>query len=203
MPTNRTRVARHRKEKPTLGPAERYYLLTGFWFSPGELGDDDAASLWLDHRDTLLSFWIQDADAYRLPKDRGFYDDVPGGVGTRPAAWWWFDVPEERRTVTAAEIIATEVAALGQAQHGEDYYRHHDLSETSYSYLLRLKLFTTAEKAYFARFPAIKAADWDLLQRNDWHTKEGRDRLLNNHQLRADDVDRARIVAWWERIGII
>ena len=207
MATNRTRVSRHRKEKPTLGPAERFYLLTGFWFAPGELADNDAASLWLDHRDDLLSFWIQDADAYTLPKNRGFYDGAPGGYGTRPAGWWWFDAPEERRDVTAAEIIAAEVAAFGQAMHDEDYYRHGDnfpgqLDETSFAYLQRLKLFTTAEKAYFARFPAITANGWDVLQRNDWHLKDGRDRLLNNHQLREDDEDRARIVAWWKRIWI-
>lgn len=207
MPTNRTRVARHRKEKPTLGPAERFYLLTGFWFSPGELADDDAASLWLDHSDDLLSFWLQDADAYMLPKNRGFYYEAPGGYGTRPAAWWWFDAPEERRDVTAAEIIAAEVVALGQALHDEDYYRHGDkitgqLDETSFTYLRRLKLFTTAEKAYFARFPACTPADWDLLQRNDWHRKAGRDRLLNDHQLREDDEERAHIATWWKRIGI-
>lgn len=184
MPTNRKRLARHRIAKPMLDPETRSYLLTGFWFGRNQPSQDELKHLWLEHRDDLLTFWLQDPDTYREPPGADFFHEPPGGPGTRPFAWWRWSAPAPRKVIRP---------------------NHADEFETEFTHLARRKLFTAGERKYFAQFPAISARAWVRLQRHDWHTAALRHRWLAEscrHLTPEGEAWRGRVLADFARLGI-
>jgi hypothetical protein len=92
-----------------LSRGKREHLLLGFclikdlgYADPnswtGRPRDDaEARADWEEHRAELMTFWTQDPTAWRATNHQGFFSPAPGGPGTRPAAWWWFDAPPALR----------------------------------------------------------------------------------------------------------
>jgi hypothetical protein len=89
-------------------PAHAYQLLKGFVFlhegyGRPERDDFDAATAqadWADHRDALMAYWCQDPAAWILDLSESHWVQAkPGGLGTRPWAWWTFEAPQPRRLV--------------------------------------------------------------------------------------------------------
>ena len=94
---------RRRTPSPTLTNEKRSQLLDGDDFLSRAYGDDgwkeaQARADWLEWRDELVQFWTQPPPAHEArDAPHGFYNPTPGGPGTRPWAWWYFDAPEPRR----------------------------------------------------------------------------------------------------------
>jgi hypothetical protein len=73
-------------------------------YGEGDAFDEDAARAdWLEHRDEILSYWTQPREEWLRADKVGFANPPPGGPGTRPAAWWWFDAPVELQERLARE----------------------------------------------------------------------------------------------------
>lgn len=92
-----------RTSSPSLDPARRQQLLTGFspWLSTGPAEDPDSwQQLWRRHWAELLSWWTQDPADHEGPGS-------PGGPGTRPWGWWEYDAPEPRRILDRHEATRT------------------------------------------------------------------------------------------------
>lgn len=86
MPTNRTRRTRNFKA-PAIDPAEIYFLQHG----TSEGGPP--------HEHMKIEFFMRQKNGWRevweKVKDEIFADWIKKYPCTRPAAWWWFDVPPE------------------------------------------------------------------------------------------------------------
>jgi hypothetical protein len=180
------RLPRARKAKAELDAPTRAYLLTGHYFGRhyryDEMPTEPFRTLWLEHRDDLLTFWLGDPDAYN---SQGGYDICPGGPGTRPWAWWQWAAPPAP--------LKMRKALFGL-----------EFSEPDYAYLRRHRLFTAAEFAYFARFPKITPRDWARLQSEDWHSRKGRELWLRQHINLTPKGERWRkgILDYWHRLGL-
>lgn len=146
MATKRRRRAQARREE--FGPDHRFQLLAGFdWgrcaYTPLGREFDVAAARadWAEHRDELMAFWLQDPLAWRREHPTaGIPDYPPGGAGTRPAAWWWFEAPADARHVVGLAPINVAV----QRASGVLYTRH-VLVESQASFLKRHALLVPGE----------------------------------------------------------
>jgi hypothetical protein len=108
------RVTRRAKlRRPGFEPQHRAQLLHGHDFFGDAYGEtighrsrtrgifdaDAARADWVENREELLAYWLQDPTRWqRDPDVSGFHQPEPGGPGSRPAAWWWFDAPAPRRS---------------------------------------------------------------------------------------------------------
>jgi hypothetical protein len=87
----------------------RTQLLQAFDFLGSGYGEaenfDEAGARadWREHRDELLTYWTQPRAEWLRAGQFGFAHPEPGGPGTRPAAWWWFDAPPELQQRLARE----------------------------------------------------------------------------------------------------
>jgi hypothetical protein len=202
MATNRTRRSRNRRDNivELTGP-QRDSLLHGHDFFGGAFqSEDDRREAWKLHRAGLLAFWLQDPDEWLTAGNQnGFGNPAPGGPGTRPSAWWMYDMPNEPlTTISPAEQIALETEKRGEAvytgdsEHPQSYF-YNDEQETSVEYLRRLKLLTKDETAYLKRL-SKDVTDWDFLQRNGWLTAGGRRRwFLGCRSYTAKGIASARL----------
>jgi len=68
--------------------------------------EDEAKVDWQANKQELMAYWAQDPIEWAKTNVSQFGYPRPGGPGTRPWAWWWFDSPAPR------PIIAVDGPAL-------------------------------------------------------------------------------------------
>lgn len=121
MPTKRRRrgtawrapeFSRDRREHLLIGHA-----LLGIGYGHDRVDLEAAAADWEVHRGELMAFWTQDPAAWHRENRAGFYNPAPGGPGTRPAAWWWFDVPGDERLAFGIAPVNKEAHRVMGAPH--------------------------------------------------------------------------------------
>ena len=151
MPTNRTR--RKRTQSSELSESKVEHLLTGRAVMPGfEYPETERKKDWQKYKDPLMTYWFTE------PKD---VDEIigfakPGGLFTRPAAWWDYEAPERRKCLNmdiskhpvfddskqwAFDKWAKGIPKVGWRKDGQS-----PQFETQKEYLIRLDLLTETEK---------------------------------------------------------
>ncbi|MBI2526753.1 MAG: hypothetical protein HYY95_27660 [Candidatus Rokubacteria bacterium] len=144
MPRKRWKP-KSRREAFSLG--RRAHLLIGHDLLGHGYGREDdfdaeaAGGDWREHREELVTFWGQDPVAWRQANRPGFDAPEPGGPGTRPVAWWWWDAPaDERRVLGLAPIDEADRRRMGAL------YLRDVLLESQATYLQRHALLSPEEE---------------------------------------------------------
>ena len=159
MPTTRRRRLRERRRDFTVN--HLFFLNLGYAFfvhypygnphhgeicsrsDDAQFDEETCRADWLEQRDELMAHWMQDPAIWGKTNQPSFAVVEPGGPGTRPWAWWYFDAPEPRPVVgeTAPGNVAT---VPRQVRRGGAVY------ETERAFLERHGLLSEDERAYLA-----------------------------------------------------
>jgi len=102
--------------------------------------EEEAREDWQEHRDELMTYWLQDPAEWRKTQCREFGYPEPGGPFTRPWGWWMFDAPEVRQVIGNDGTCNVWPPPRATPQLGAVY-------ESQYDFLARHGLLTEAEIA--------------------------------------------------------